>query len=84
MANPPGPQQIDPHFDYDGLEELGIIQTPTLVTCGEFDEATPASCKTFVSLIPEAQYAEFDNASHLTFVDSRKNYIETLRKFFAE
>jgi proline iminopeptidase len=67
--------------NYDGLAELGIIQTPTLVTCGEFDEATPASCKTFVSLIPEAQYAEFDNASHLTFVDSRKNYIETLRKF---
>lgn len=70
--------------NYDGLAELGTIQTPTLVTCGEFDEATPASCKTFVSLIPEAQYAEFANASHLTFVDSRESYIEALRKFLSE
>ena len=70
--------------NYDGLTELGAIQTPTLVTCGEFDEATPASCKAFVNLIPDARYAEFENASHLTFVDSREKYIETLRKFLAD
>jgi len=70
--------------DYDGLTELESIQIPTLVTCGEFDEATPASCKTFVDLIPDARYAEFANASHLTFVDSRGKYIETLRKFLAD
>lgn len=70
--------------DYDGLTELETIQTPTLVTCGEFDEATPASCKAFVNLISDAQYVEFENASHLTFVDSREKYIETLRKFLAD
>ena len=70
--------------NYDGLAELETIQTPTLVTCGEYDEATPASCKAFVSLIPYAQYAEFENASHLTFVDSREKYIESLRKFLAD
>ncbi|MFT5115685.1 MAG: proline-specific peptidase [Parasphingorhabdus sp.] len=70
--------------DYDGLAELESIQTPTLITCGEFDEAAPASCKTFTQLIPNAHYAEFEDASHLTFVDSREKYIETLRKFLAE
>jgi len=70
--------------DYDGLAELESIQTPTLITCGEFDEAAPASCKTFAKLIPDARYAEFEDASHLTFVESREKYIETLRKFFAE
>jgi proline iminopeptidase len=70
--------------NYDGLTELEFIQIPTLVTCGEFDEATPASCKAFVNLIPDARYAEFANASHLTFVDSREQYIETLRKFLAD
>jgi proline iminopeptidase len=70
--------------NYDGLTELESIQTPTLVTCGEFDEATPASCRAFVSLIPDGRYAEFENASHLTFVDSREKYIETLRKFLAD
>jgi len=70
--------------NYNGLAELEAIQTPTLVTCGEYDEATPASCKEFVSLIADAQYAEFENASHLTFVDSRERYIETLREFLAD
>ena len=70
--------------DYDGLAELESIQTPTLITCGEFDEAAPASCKAFAKLIPDARYAEFEDASHLTFVESREKYIETLRKFFAE
>jgi proline-specific peptidase len=70
--------------DYDGLAELESIQTPTLITCGEFDEAAPASCKTFTKLIPDARYAEFEDASHLTFVESREKYIETLRKFLAE
>lgn len=69
---------------YDGLAELKAIKMPTLITCGEFDEATPASCKTFVNMIPDAQYAEFENASHLTFVDSREKYIETLRSFLAD
>jgi proline iminopeptidase len=70
--------------DYDGLAELEFIQTPTLVTCGEYDEAAPASCKTVSRLIPNARYAEFENASHLTFVDSREEYINALRKFLAE
>jgi proline iminopeptidase len=70
--------------NYDGLTELEAIQAPTLVTCGEYDEATPTSCKAFVSLIPDARYAEFENASHLTFVDSREKYIETLRKFLTD
>lgn len=70
--------------DYDGLAELESIQTPTLVTCGQFDEAAPASCKAFANLIPGADYAEFENASHLTFVESREEYIKTLRKFLAD
>lgn len=70
--------------DYDGLAELQSIQTATLITCGEFDEATPASCKKFTQLIPDARFSEFEDASHLTFVDSREKYIETLRKFFAD
>lgn len=70
--------------DYDGLSELAAIQAPTLVTCGQFDEATPASCKKFTSLIADAQYAEFENASHLTFVESREKYVEVLRRFLSE
>jgi proline-specific peptidase len=70
--------------DYDGLAELESIQAPTLITCGEFDEAAPASCKKFTQLIANARYVEFEDASHLTFVDSREKYIESLRHFLSE
>lgn len=70
--------------DYDGLAELETIQAPTLVTCGEFDEAAPASCKAFAKLIPDARYVEFEGASHLTFVESRETYIKILRQFLAD
>ena len=70
--------------NYDGLAELETIQAPTLVTCGEFDEAAPASCKAFAKLIPDARYVEFEDASHLTFVESRGKYIKTLRQFLAD
>jgi pimeloyl-ACP methyl ester carboxylesterase len=63
---------------------LETIQAPTLVTCGEFDEAAPASCQTFAKLIPDARYVEFEDASHLTFVESREKYIQTLRQFLAD
>jgi len=70
--------------NYDGLPGLNSITVPTLVTCGEYDEATPASCRAFADLIPNAHFAEFENASHLTFVDSRDEYINALRQFLSE
>jgi proline iminopeptidase len=67
--------------DYDGAEELSTILVPTLITCGEFDEATPASCQDFTSMIPGATFAMFKDASHLAFIEDRKNYISTIRQF---
>ena len=37
----------------------------------------------FTQLIPDGRYAEFEGASHLTFVEIRGKYIETLRQFLA-
>jgi proline iminopeptidase len=70
--------------NYNALAELESIPVPTLVTCGEYDEAAPDSCRSFASLIPKARCAEFENASHLTFVDSRDSYIKVTRQFLAE
>lgn len=70
--------------NYNALSELESIKVPTLVTCGEYDEAAPASCRTFTSLIPNARFAKFEDASHLTFVEKREEYINALRQFLAE
>ena len=54
---------------------------PTLFTCGEFDEATPAACRDFAAMLPGAEVAVFDDASHITFAEKRAEYIALMRDF---
>ena len=66
---------------YDGSSDLQFITVPTLVTCGEFDEATPNSCEHFANMIANAKCEVFTDASHLTFVETRETYMKSIREF---
>ena len=70
--------------DYDGTSDLALIEVPTLVTCGEFDEATPAACAHYASIIPRSEPVTFPNSSHLAFIEARKAYIDRVRAFLAQ
>ncbi len=67
--------------NYDGSTDLKLIGAHTLVTVGEFDEATPTSSRKFTRLIPNGEFVEFDGASHLAFVEDRERYIAEVRQF---
>lgn len=69
--------------DYDASGDLASINIPTLITCGEFDEATPASSRAYANMIPGAEFSVFKDASHLTFVEDRENYIVMIQRFLA-
>jgi len=69
--------------DYDASGDLASISVPTLITCGEFDEATPTSCRAFSEMIPDAKFVAFKGASHLAFVEDRENYSATARRFLS-
>ncbi|MFY9239068.1 MAG: proline iminopeptidase-family hydrolase [Roseovarius sp.] len=66
---------------YDGRAALARITTPTLVTCGEYDEATPTSTARFAAMIPGAQFEMFPDASHMAFIETRAAYIARLESF---
>jgi proline iminopeptidase len=68
--------------DYDGSSKLKDIVAPTLYTCGEYDEATPAACRHFSSLTPGSEVSVIPNASHMAFSEQRDLYMETVRQFF--
>jgi proline-specific peptidase len=68
--------------DYDASARLHRIQTPTLFTCGEFDEATPAACKEFAALVPNGQAEVIPDASHMAFVEQPEPYMAIVRAFF--
>lgn len=70
--------------DYDGSGDLAKIDVPTLVTCGEFDEAAPHSCRRFADMIPSARCVVVDAASHLAFVEVPETYLPIAQAFLLE
>jgi proline iminopeptidase len=69
--------------DTDSSARLGRIDVPTLYTCGEYDEATPAAMRYFSSLTPNSEVRVIADASHMAFVEQRDQYMATVREFFA-
>lgn len=70
--------------DYDGSGDLAKISVPTLVTCGEFDEAAPASCRRFAGMIPSSRCVVVDGASHLAFAEVPDAYLPMVQAFLLE
>jgi proline-specific peptidase len=68
---------------YDSSDRLRRIEAPTLFTCGEYDEATPAACKDFAAMVPGARVEVIPDASHMAFAEQRKAYMQIARAFFA-
>ncbi len=56
---------------------------PTLYTCGEFDESTPAANKDFASLTPNAEVKVIPDASHTAFLEQREPYMAAVKDFFS-
>ncbi len=69
--------------DYDCAERLHEIKVPTLFTCGEYDEATPAACSDFAAMLPGAEVAVIEDASHLAFNEKRAEYMALMRDFIS-
>jgi proline iminopeptidase len=56
---------IGPLKDFDITDDLGAIQAPTLLFCGEFDEATPATVAQAHAGIPGSQFVVLPGCSHM-------------------
>jgi len=69
--------------DYDRTDRLGEITTPTLLTAGQYEQATPATVKYYQSLIPGSEMAILENCGHLTLHDDPEADIKIIRGFLA-
>jgi 3-oxoadipate enol-lactonase len=57
-------------IDFDVLEQLPGVTTPTLVVCGDDDPGTPAEGnRRIAALIPGARYEEIANARHIPMME---------------
>jgi len=67
--------------DYDLTPRLADISVPTLILCGEFDEAAPASCRKFSKMIGMSRVTIIPDAGHATMAADEELYIQIVRDF---
>ena len=70
--------------DYDRTDRLSEISVPTLLTCGRYDEATPAATAWYQSLIPGSSMVVFEESAHLSHLEEVDRYMATMREFLHE
>jgi len=61
--------------------KLNLIKVPALFTCGEFDEATPATTNIYKNLLPGSEMHIIKDASHTHQLEKPDEYLEITRDF---
>ncbi len=69
---------------YDRTARLGELTLPVLLTCGRFDEVTPAATAEYQSQIPNARMVIFENSAHVAMLEEPEAYVQTLREFLRQ
>ncbi|HEX8768296.1 MAG TPA: hypothetical protein VF714_07995, partial [Jatrophihabitans sp.] len=63
------------------IDRLPLIEVPTLIISGRYDEATPVAVRPFFDLIPDARWRIFDASSHMPHVEETERYLSVVQSF---
>ncbi len=66
---------------WDRWPNLAQISTPTLVTCGEFDQCSPQDAINMAKLLPHGTAHITPHASHMPFYENPEDYFDALLTF---
>ena len=69
---------------WDRTGDLGRISHRTLITCGRYDEITPACSETIREGIPGARLVVFEESAHCAHLEEPDLYVETVERFLRE
>lgn len=67
--------------DFDRMEELNGITVPTLLVCGEFDEASPRTVQGYSQMIPKSRFEVIPDAAHSTLNDNPQAMLKVIGDF---
>jgi L-proline amide hydrolase len=70
--------------EYDVSSRLSDIRVPTLIICGDYDEAAPKSCQRYANMIDGAQTFIVPDAGHSTMREDEAHYLQIVRTFLAQ
>jgi len=74
---------IGPLKDFDLTDDLGRIEAPTLLFCGEFDEVTPATMSQAHKAIPGSQFEVMAGCSHMSQAERPEATLGLIRGWLA-
>ena len=69
--------------NWNRIDEMSKITTPTLITVGMHDELTPACSMKMHDALPNSNLKVFKNSSHMPFYEEPENYFMELEKFLS-
>jgi L-proline amide hydrolase len=69
--------------DWSIVDRLGLINVPTLVYRGEFDEATQECIQPFIDHIPDVRWQVFSDSSHMPHVENKTACLAAIQEFLA-
>lgn len=70
--------------NYDRVGNLSEINIPVLFTCGEYDEATPATTRFFQKHISGSKIHIFKEASHEHNLEKHDEYMSVIEEFIRQ
>jgi len=65
------------------VDRLHLIQAPTLLISGKYDEATPACVQPFADRIKNVRWVKFENSSHMPHVEETERYLKVVGDFLS-
>ncbi|MDD4568416.1 MAG: proline iminopeptidase-family hydrolase [Methanoculleus chikugoensis] len=67
--------------EFSVTDRLADVPVPVLFTCGEYDEAPPATMAYYRSLVPGSEFEVFKGASHSHHLEETGAYLTAVREF---
>ena len=83
MNGPTEFQVVGSLRDWQVIDRLHLVQAPTLVLSGKYDEATPLAVAPFAEHIAGAQWVVFEQSSHMPHVEERQSCMRIVGDFLA-
>jgi proline-specific peptidase len=69
--------------DWDRTADLGRITNPTLITCGRYDEITPACAETIHEGIADSRVVVFEESAHVAHLEEGELYAKVVEDFLS-
>lgn len=67
--------------NFDRFNDLVLLSMPVLITCGQFDEATPQTMQKALQKLQHGQLVIFENSAHIAHLEETEKYLQVVSDF---